>query len=120
MGGTGDPLKAEDISLERIIEIHQCMSREMRKVVDEFYTLPEQERSKFTKTERETVAELIVSMAVEQSFKVHCEDVELAVVMNEEKLQINKTYTDCAEHLGALMQELHGVDETSRTEQPSS
>merc|ERR1712217_181109 len=109
--GTGDPLRAEDITLERIIEIHRCMEREMRKVIDEFYTLPEKRRRKFTKKERETVAELLVSMTVEHSFDVRCEDVELAVIMNEDKLQNDKAYTDCAEHLSALMQELHGVDE---------
>merc|ERR1712110_92262 len=82
---------------------------EMRIVLDGFWKLTAKQRNKLTKKERESTAELLVSMAVEHHFGLHCEDVEQAVIMHEEALQTNADYLSCTEKLSVMMQELTEV-----------
>jgi len=107
--GTGDPERARAIAMGTIVEIHQCMALEMKKILDGFLELSERKRSTFSKKERETTAELLVSIAVENRFAIPCEDVEQAVIMHEEELHANADYAQCTEQLSIMMQELTGA-----------
>eukprot|EP00933_Yihiella_yeosuensis_P020239 TRINITY_DN16270_c1_g1_i1.p1 TRINITY_DN16270_c1_g1~~TRINITY_DN16270_c1_g1_i1.p1 ORF type:complete len:535 (+),score=167.49 TRINITY_DN16270_c1_g1_i1:82-1686(+) len=101
--GKGDPARAESITLDKIIEIHHYMATEMQKVLTEFLQLDGDTRRQFSGKACETTAELMVSVAVEQQMKVHCEDVEQAVIRHEETLQQNAEFARCTEQLAAMM-----------------
>mmetsp|Transcript_2078 Transcript_2078/g.4709 ORF Transcript_2078/g.4709 Transcript_2078/m.4709 type:complete len:521 (-) Transcript_2078:146-1708(-) len=104
--GKGDPQRAQSITMDKIIDIHQFMVVEMQKVLQEFLKLPQETRRTFTGKACETTAELLVSIAVENQMMVRCEDVEQAVIMYEEALQENREFTRCTEQLANMMQHL--------------
>lgn len=105
----GDPERAQGITIDKIVEIHQFMVVEMQKVLQEFLQLPQEQRRTFTCKGCETTAELLVSIAVENSLAVRCEDVEQAVIMCEEHLQGHPDFARCTEHLAGMMQHLTGA-----------
>eukprot|EP00929_Paragymnodinium_shiwhaense_P012628 TRINITY_DN12000_c0_g1_i1.p1 TRINITY_DN12000_c0_g1~~TRINITY_DN12000_c0_g1_i1.p1 ORF type:complete len:556 (+),score=231.50 TRINITY_DN12000_c0_g1_i1:102-1769(+) len=107
--GKGDPARAEGISIDKIVEIHQFMVDEMQKVLQEFLALPREERRQFTGKGCETTAELLVSIALEQQLSVRCEDVEQAVIKYEQLLQTHPDFTRCTEQLANMMQRLIGA-----------
>lgn len=109
--GLGDPQRAKSLGVGVIVEIHHCMVKEMQKALSDFSQLPVAERSSLTTKMRETIAELLVSIAVEYQFTVHSEDVEVAVMMHEGELQANPAFTRCSEQLSSMMQELTGSPE---------
>mmetsp|Transcript_80256 Transcript_80256/g.186368 ORF Transcript_80256/g.186368 Transcript_80256/m.186368 type:complete len:482 (-) Transcript_80256:83-1528(-) len=113
--GKGDPERANSITMDKIIEIHDFMVQEMRKVLDEFMQLPADIRRTFSSKDCETTAELLVSIAVEQQLTVHCEDVEQAVIKYETLLQVNPEFTRYTEQLATMMQKLIGASQ-QRTE----
>lgn len=104
--GKGDPKRAEGISMEKIIEVHQFMVQEMQKVLAEFLQLGQEVRRSFTGKGCETTAELLVSIAVEQQLGVRCDDVEQAVIRYEETLQNHPSFMQCTECLAQMMQDL--------------
>jgi hypothetical protein len=106
--GKGDPAQAKGINIDRIVEIHQFMVKEMDKVLQEFKTLKQDSRHTFSTKACETTAELLVSVAVEQQLSVRCEDVEQAVMMYDEALQQHPEFTRCTEMLAHMMQLLIG------------
>jgi len=104
----GSSETAKVIGIDRIIEIHKFMVKEMEKVLTEFKQLPEATRCSFTAKACETTAELLVSVAVEQQLSVRCEDVEQAVTLYEEALQQHPVFSGCTEQLATMMQQLVG------------
>mmetsp|Transcript_38104 Transcript_38104/g.89264 ORF Transcript_38104/g.89264 Transcript_38104/m.89264 type:complete len:496 (+) Transcript_38104:119-1606(+) len=106
--GKGDPARARELSLEKIIEIHQFMVMEMQKVINEFREVDREVRRTFTGKGCETTAELLVSMAVEQRMSVRCEDVEQAVILYEEQLQANPDFARATDQLADMMHQLIG------------
>lgn len=107
--GKGDRNKVEGITKEKIIDIHRFMEKEMLQVLNQFKALPQEERRNFTGKACETTAELLVSIAVERQFAIHCEDVEQAVLLHEKALQDNHEFTQCTEHLAGMMAHLIGA-----------
>eukprot|EP00746_Dinoflagellata_sp_MGD_P077354 gnl/MRDRNA2_/MRDRNA2_31046_c0_seq2.p1 gnl/MRDRNA2_/MRDRNA2_31046_c0~~gnl/MRDRNA2_/MRDRNA2_31046_c0_seq2.p1 ORF type:complete len:504 (-),score=127.10 gnl/MRDRNA2_/MRDRNA2_31046_c0_seq2:102-1613(-) len=107
--GKGDRNKVEGITKDKIIEIHKFMEKEMLQVLNQFKALPQEERRNFTGKACETTAELLVSIAVERQFAIHCEDVEQAVLLHEKSLQDNHEFTQCTEHLAGMMAHLIGA-----------
>mmetsp|Transcript_6234 Transcript_6234/g.14912 ORF Transcript_6234/g.14912 Transcript_6234/m.14912 type:complete len:504 (-) Transcript_6234:44-1555(-) len=106
--GKGDPERAKELKVVKIIEIHQFMVTEMQKVIQEFRQIPSDVRRTFTGKGCETTAELLVSMAVEQRLAVRCEDVEQAVILHENELQANADFARCTDQLAELMHQLIG------------
>lgn len=107
--GKGDRDKVESITKEKIIEIHKFMEKEMHQVLNQFKQLPQEQRRNFSGKACETTAELMVSIAVERQFAIHCEDVEQAVLLHEKALQENAEFTQCTEHLAGMMAHLIGA-----------
>lgn len=99
----GDHKRAQDLTMEKIIEIHELMVEEMQTIVNEFLELPEDARRSFTEKSAETTAELLVSIAVERKMGIHSEDVELAILRDEEILQSNEQFMRCTDELSQLM-----------------
>ncbi|CAE7547799.1 unnamed protein product [Symbiodinium pilosum] len=97
------------ITVEKIVEIHQFMVMEMQKVLTEFLALDQETRRTFSNKACETTAELLVSVAVEQTLGVHCEDVEQAVIQHEEILANNPEFARCTDQLANMMQHLTGA-----------
>merc|ERR1719161_1661997 len=81
----------------------------MLQVLNQFKALPQEERRNFSGKACETTAELLVSIAVERQFSVHCEDVEQAVLMHEKALQDSPEFTQFTEQLAGMMQHLIGA-----------
>jgi len=109
----GDPARAELIKFKTIVEIHKCMMEVMREVLGDFQKLPEDQQLAFSRREREASAELIVTLAVETRFDVLCEDVELAVILHEERLQGSPEFLQCNEEISGLMRALAGSAEAT-------
>eukprot|EP00928_Gymnodinium_smaydae_P082867 TRINITY_DN6613_c1_g5_i1.p1 TRINITY_DN6613_c1_g5~~TRINITY_DN6613_c1_g5_i1.p1 ORF type:complete len:586 (+),score=162.90 TRINITY_DN6613_c1_g5_i1:83-1840(+) len=106
--GSGDPDRVRDISTERVVEIHECMVREMKGILEEYERMPEEQRCGFTPKGREVAAELLASIAIEREYRVRSEDVEQAVILKEQELQGNARFARCSEELGVMMQALVG------------
>lgn len=109
----GDSARAGLIKIKTIVEIHKCMMEVMREVLGDFQKLPEDQQLAFSRKEREASAELIVTLAVESQFDVLCEDVELAVIQQEEKLQGSPEFLQCNEEISGMMRALAGSAETT-------
>jgi len=107
--GKGDAERAKGITIQKIIDIHEFMVKEMAKVLEEFLQHPQEVRRSFTSKGCETTAELLVSVAVEQQMAVRCEDVEQAVIQYEDSLQMHPEFTRCTEQLATMMQHLIGA-----------
>merc|ERR1719350_1058051 len=73
--------------------------------------MPSDKRQQYTSKGCETTAELLVSIAVEQSLGVRCEDVEQAVIRYEETLHENMEFARCTEQLANMMQHLIGASQ---------
>lgn len=109
----GDSARAGLIKFKTVVEIHKCMMEVMREVLGDFQGLPEDRQLAFSRREREASAELIVTLAVESRFDVLCEDVELAVILHEEKLQGSAEFLRCNEEISGMMRALAGSAETT-------
>lgn len=105
----GDLKAAQKISMEQLVEIHQLMESRMQSILDEFRHLSALARAEMPRKERENTAELLISSAVERQFAVRCEDVEMAVMIQEEALQHNTEFARCTEALATLVQSLTEV-----------
>lgn len=104
--GKGDADKAGKIDRSLIVDAHKFMEAQMKGLVEEFSKLPDLTKHSIPKKEREYAAELLVSVAVESHFKISSEDLELAVAMHEEQLQVDQVFAACQEQIAALMQQL--------------
>lgn len=109
VGKTSDPEKVKEISVSKIVEIHQFMVQEMNKVLVDFLQLPTEVRRTFSAKACETTAELLVSIAVEQTLGVRCDDVEQAVLQYEQQLHEVMDFARCTEQLAQMMQHLTGA-----------
>lgn len=107
--GKGDPEVAKNMAVEDIVKFHQHMVVELRRVLGEFNALPSEQRRAFTGRGCETTAELLVSAAVQHQLSLRSEDVEQAVVLREEELQMNFEFMRSTEQLASMMQELIGA-----------
>lgn len=105
--GKGDPEKAGKLEIATVLEVHKFMEVRMKSLVEEFQQLPVEAKQSISKKEREYSAELMVSVAVESSFKLQSEDLDLAVTMHGEQLQGDAAFVDCQTQLGSLMQLLY-------------
>eukprot|EP00930_Biecheleria_cincta_P057753 TRINITY_DN43633_c0_g1_i1.p1 TRINITY_DN43633_c0_g1~~TRINITY_DN43633_c0_g1_i1.p1 ORF type:complete len:528 (-),score=100.55 TRINITY_DN43633_c0_g1_i1:20-1420(-) len=102
----GNIERARQITGEQIVEIHQLMVTEMRKILDELRHLPSQLKTSMTRKSIEVTAELLVSMAVEREMGIRSEDVEQALMNHESFLCTNADFLKCSEDLAVMMQEL--------------
>lgn len=105
----GDTVAAEKISRATIVEIHLLMEARMKSVLAEFEQLPPGIQRGMPRKLRENTAELLVSVAVEHGFGIHCEDIEMAVVLQEEQLKEDAEFTRCTEQLAVMVQSLVGA-----------
>merc|ERR1719506_3009246 len=102
--GKGNSERAGKLGMATIVDVHKFMETQMKSLVDEFNQLPTETKQPISKKEREYSAELMVSVAVESSFKIQSEDLDLAVTMNGEQLQGDAAFVDAQTQLGTLMQ----------------
>jgi len=121
--GKGDPERSGKIEIATVLDAHKFMEMQMKNVVEEFNQLPAETKHSIPKKLRENAAELLVSVAVETSFKIRGEDLELAVTMHGEQFQSDPAMMECQTQLGSLMQLLlespfveKVVDEASKLE----
>jgi len=101
----GDPERLKIITPATIVKVHQCMAKELERVLEEFKSLPAEHRYNVGKA-CETTMELLCSIAVERQMDIRCEDTEQAVLMHELELQQDPEFTRCSERISALMQEM--------------
>lgn len=104
--GQGDPERAKAITLNQIIEVHKCMVREMQRILQEVRELTSNKMLALSKKRCESTAELLATIAVEEQLAISSDDVELAVVLNEELLQTHSEFTQYTEELSSCMKEL--------------
>lgn len=104
--GRGYPERAKSITIDKVVEVHKCMLRELTRVANEFKELPAEQRYAIKCKGCELTSELLVSIAVEEEFDVRCEDVEMASALHAEELQGNLDFAKCSEQLTEMMQEL--------------
>lgn len=102
----GDPQKASTLEIGTLVEVHKFMESQMKDIVESFLELPAEKQQSMPKKEREYTAELLVSVSVESSFKIQSEDLELAVMMQGEKLSEDVSFVECQKELGSLLQRL--------------
>jgi hypothetical protein len=102
--GKGDPERSGEIQIATVLEAHKFMETQMKSVVEEFNQLPAETKHSIPKKMRENAAELLVSVAVESSFKIRSEDLELAVTMHGEQLQSDTAMMESQTGIGSLMQ----------------
>lgn len=104
--GKADADKASKIDKATLLDVHTFMVKQMESIVEEFNQLPAESVSSMPKKQRENAAELLVSVAVESSFKIRNEDIEEAMMLWGEQLQDDATMIDVQTKLASLMERL--------------
>jgi len=102
--GKGDAGRAGKIDVATVVDAHKFMAVQMESLVAEFNQLPSETKHSIPKKERERSAELMVSVAVESSFKLQSEDLELAVTTYTQQLEGDPAFVECQNQIGSFMQ----------------